>query len=49
MYPGAWKSQIMMDRYANLATWHLQVAAFRIKEGSGENVVALSRFHHVQK
>lgn len=46
---GGWKSRIMVDRYAKYATEHLRIAAARIEDGRGGNVVNLSRFCHVQK
>ncbi len=46
---GGWKSRVMVDRYAKYATEHLAVAAARIENGRGGNVVQLSRFCHVQK
>ncbi|MBK9662085.1 MAG: tyrosine-type recombinase/integrase [Nitrosomonas sp.] len=46
---GGWKSRVMVDRYAKYATEHLRVAAARIEDGRGGNVVNLSRFCHVQK
>ncbi len=46
---GGWKSRVMVDRYAKYATEHLAVAAARIENGRGKNVVQLSRFCHVRK
>lgn len=46
---GGWKSRSMVDRYAKYATEHLAVAAARIENGRGGNVVQLSRFCHVPK
>lgn len=45
---GGWKSRTMVDRYAKYATEHLSVAAARIENGRGGNVVQLSRFCHAQ-
>lgn len=39
----------MVDRYAKFATENLRVAASRIENGLGENVLQLSRFCHVEK
>jgi integrase len=36
---GGWKSRVMVDRYAKYATEHLVVAAARIENGRGGNVV----------
>jgi len=36
---GGWKSRVMVDRYAKYATEHLEVAAARIENGRGGNVV----------
>ena len=36
---GGWKSRVMVDRYAKYATEHLAVAAGRIEQGRGGNVV----------
>lgn len=36
---GGWKSRVMVDRYAKYATEHLEVAASRIENGRGGNVV----------
>ena len=41
---GGWKSRVMVDRYAKYATEHLAVAASRIENGKGGNVVQLSTF-----
>ena len=41
---GGWKSRSMVDRYAKYATEHLAVAASRIENGQGGNVVQLSTF-----
>jgi integrase len=41
---GGWKSRVMVDRYAKYATEHLAVAAARIENGRGGNVVQLSTF-----
>jgi len=41
---GGWKSRVMVDRYAKYATEHLAVAAARIENGRGGNVVNLSTF-----
>lgn len=41
---GGWKSRVMVDRYAKYATEHLAVAASRIENGCGGNVVQLSTF-----
>ena len=41
---GGWKSRVMVDRYAKYATEHLEVAAARIENGCGGNVVHLSTF-----
>jgi hypothetical protein len=46
---GGWKSRSMVDRYAKYATAHLAVAASRIKNGQGGNMVLLSRFFQVQE
>ena len=46
---GGWKSRIMVDSYAKYATEHLRVAAARIEDGRGGNVLNLSRFCRVQK
>lgn len=46
---GGWKSRSMVDRYAKYATEHLAVAAARIENGKGGNVVQFSRFCHAQK
>lgn len=46
---GGWKSRSMVDRYAKFATENLTVAAARIENGKGGNVIELSRFCHVQK
>ena len=46
---GGWKSREMVDRYAKFATENLKVAASRIENGRGGNVIELSRFSHVQK
>jgi integrase len=41
---GGWKSRVMVDRYAKLATEHLAVAASRIESArSSGNVVQLTR------
>ena len=45
---GGWKSRTMVDRYAKFATDNLRVAASRIENGLGENVLHLSRFCHGQ-
>ncbi len=39
---GGWKSRVMVDRYAKYATEHLAVAASRIENGRGGNVVQFS-------
>ena len=45
---GGWKSQAIVDRYANFATRNVLSAASGIERGgSGRNVVNLSRFRHV--
>ena len=45
---GGWKSRVMVDRYAKYATEHLAVAAARIENGRGGNVISLvPRFPHV--
>jgi len=41
---GGWKSRVMVDRYAKYATEHLTVAASRIENGKGGNVVNLTTF-----
>ncbi len=41
---GGWKSRSMVDRYAKYATEHLAVAAARIENGWGGNVISLSTF-----
>lgn len=41
---GGWKSRVMVDRYAKYATEHLAVAAARIENGKGGNVIQLSTF-----
>jgi integrase len=46
---GGWKSRSMVDRYAKFATENLMVAAARIQDGQGGNVVQMSRFCHGQK
>ena len=46
---GGWKSRSMVDRYAKFATENLRVAASRIENGRGGNVIELSRLRHVQK
>ena len=46
---GGWKSRSMVDRYAKYATENLAVAAARIENGRGGNVVQLSRFRHDQE
>lgn len=46
---GGWKSRSMVDRYAKFATENLTVAASRIENGQGGNVIEMSRFCHVQK
>jgi integrase len=38
---GGWKSRVMVDRYAKYATEHLSLAAARIENGRGGNVVHL--------
>ena len=38
---GGWKSRVMVDRYAKYATEHLAVAASRIENGRGGNVIEL--------
>jgi integrase len=38
---GGWKSRVMVDRYAKYATEHLSLAAARIENGRGGNVVQL--------
>lgn len=44
---GGWKTRSMVDRYAKFATENLLVAASRIEQGKGKNVVPLSRWCHV--
>ena len=45
---GGWKSRTMVDRYAKYATEHLAVAAARIENGRGGNVISLvPRIPHV--
>jgi integrase len=39
---GGWKSRVMVDRYAKYATEHLAVAAARIENGRGGNVIHFS-------
>jgi integrase len=39
-----WKSRVMVDRYAKYATEHLAVAASRIENGRGGNVIQLCTF-----
>jgi integrase len=46
---GGWKTRSMVDRYAKFATENLLVAASRIENGKGGNVVSLSRLRHVQE
>lgn len=46
---GGWKSRSMVDRYAKYATEHLAVAAARIENGRGGNVISLSTFSPRQK
>ncbi len=46
---GGWKSRSMVDRYAKYATENLAVAAARIENGRGGNVVQMSRFRHGQE
>jgi integrase len=46
---GGWKTRSMVDRYAKFATENLLAAAMRIENGRGGNVVALSRFRHVEQ
>ena len=46
---GGWKSRVMVDRYAKYATEHLTLAAARIENGRGGNVVQLSHFCHTDK
>ncbi len=41
---GGWKSRVMVDRYAKYATEHLAVAAARIENGRGGNVIHLPTF-----
>jgi len=41
---GGWKSRVMVDRYAKYATEQLAVAAARIENGRGGNVIPLSTF-----
>lgn len=41
---GGWKSRVMVDRYAKYATEHLTVAAARIENGRGGNVIHLPTF-----
>jgi hypothetical protein len=41
---GRWKTRVMVDRYAKYATEHLAVAAARIENGKGGNVLQLSTF-----
>lgn len=43
---GGWKSRQMVDRYAKYSTEHLALAASRIENGRGGNVIELSRFCH---
>lgn len=45
---GGWKSRQMVDRYAKYSTEHLTVAASRIENGRGGNVIEMSRFCHGQ-
>jgi len=45
---GGWKSRQMVDRYAKYSTEYLAIAAARIENGRGGNVVPLSRFRHAQ-
>ena len=44
---GGWKTRSMVDRYAKYATENLAVAASRIENGRGGNVVQMSRLRHV--
>ena len=46
---GGWKSRSMVDRYAKFATENLKVAASRIENGKGGNVINLAHFCHTQK
>jgi hypothetical protein len=41
---GGWKSGTMVDRYAKFATENLAVAASRIENGWGGNVVGIVTF-----
>ena len=43
---GGWKTRSMVDRYARFSTENLSVAASRIENGRGGNVIQLSRFWH---
>lgn len=43
---GGRKSRQMVDRYAKYSTEHLALAASRIGNGRGGNVIELSRFCH---
>lgn len=46
---GGWKSRVMVDRYAKYATEHLAVAASRIENGRGGNVIELRTISPRQK
>ena len=46
---GGWKTRSMVDRYAKFATEHLAHAASRLDIQTGDNVINLSRFGHVQQ
>jgi hypothetical protein len=39
---GGWKSRVMVDRYAKYATEHLALAAARIENARGGNVIEFS-------
>ena len=41
---GGWKSRVMVDRYTKYATEHLTVAAARIENGRGGNVIHFPTF-----
>jgi integrase len=46
---GGWKSRVMVDRYAKHATEHLAVAASRIENGRGGNVIEFCTISPRQK
>jgi hypothetical protein len=47
---GAWKSRMMVDRYAKFATENLLSAASRIERaGGGGNVLKPAHFRHTQE